>query len=146
MKKIAPTLFPRQMTLSPINLEELNAEPNPEPELDTIDEISSHTENDIIEDLCTVARERNKFVPFVQKAIDTNQRRHSHAQLSKFEIRSENLYVDNKQYTPNSIRLVQRFVSLPDPIVAGPGRTKMIALMYRNFWLPNLPHFVARWI
>jgi len=139
---------PLEITLSPIDLHEGTPGPDTEPELDSEEELTSYDSDLSLSDLWDLACTRDAFAPSVLKALRENHRRHPHVQLSDCEDRSNRLYVNGKQYVPNSTRLRAKICQqLHDSIAAGhPGRTKMIALMYRTYWFPGLPSFVARWI
>jgi hypothetical protein len=148
MENLIPSLSIMQIILSPIAFEYLTAEPNAEPELDSNDELENYDETLTLESLWNIARDRDKFSSSVKKALDEGHRRHAHVQLADCKIRLNRLYINEKQYVPNSTRLRAKLCqTLHDSIAAGhPGRTKMISLMYRNFWFPGLPRFVARWV
>lgn len=144
MEQLAIQLSPIQMILSPLDL----ASSPTEPELDTPEELNTYDDELSLEALWEEAYSRDAFAPGILEALRTNQRRHAHVQLSDCEERNGHLYVNQKQYVPNSTRLRAKLCqSLHDSVPAGhPGRTKMVALMYRNYWFPGLPRLVERWI
>ena len=143
IQQLTPRLSPIQIVLSPIDFDDDN-----EPELDSEEEIANYNETLSLDDLWTTARTRDQFGPSVLKALIENQHRHALVQLADCENRFDRLYVQGKQYVPKSTRLRAKICqTLHDSIAAGhPGRTKMIAQVYRNYWFPGLPRFVERWV
>jgi hypothetical protein len=147
-KSLTPTTGSMQIVLSPLDFEDITDEDIPEPELDSEAELNDLIEEVTLEDLWNTAYSRDKFASSVSNALQENVSRHPHVQLADCKIHSDRLYVNDKQYVPNSTRLRSRICQqLHDSVAAGhPGRTKMIALMYRSYWFPGLPRFVARWV
>jgi hypothetical protein len=141
--KLTAKLSPMQMILSPVDFNQ-----DAEPELDSPEELENYDEDLTLEALWETAYSRDKFATSVLEALQNDQRRHAHVQLSDCEDRLGRLYVNRKQYVPNSTRLRAKLCQvLHDSAPAGhPGRTKMIALMYRNYWFSGLSSFVARWV
>ena len=119
------------MILSPLDL----ATKDIEPELDTQEELETYDEDLSLETLWEIAYSRDTFAPSVLEALRKGQRRHAHVQLPDCEERRGRLYVNRKQYVPNSTRLRAKLCqALHDSMATGhPGRTKMITLIYRNY-------------
>ena len=105
IEDLTPQLSPVQIILAPISLEELTREPNEEPELDTPEELENYNEELTLEDLWQEAITRDEFAPSVIEALRTGQRRHPHVQLTDCENRQGRLFINQRQYVPNSTRL-----------------------------------------